>query len=386
MQSGSMAYVEYAGYAGVIHARLLLSLVTGTEWVILTPDHDHRVYPQEVCIRLLLCQPGTMQISWCRAERDNELLNRVMPGPGAGHGPPAVAGGGAGGAVVAGPEAPEEIWVLAEYLDGHKIGEEVFPDAGCAREDQGCLMHLLDEAGKDHVVMAGRVKRSDLEEFCEERIRLARESVSKHGEDTAAADDVRTPGGIIEGMIKPNADRYWNLMMAFEYVCKQPVSSDMIQRLLGHAMVLLVLNRSGMGIFRSLYDFAGQNFKRKMLWGSAVRECKIFSGIIPLLVADMRRSWSSKVFCSDASPDGYGICERSLNEPDVSNIGLWQGWWRYKRSTPEDWCPRERFFRYYRLSDLRSARADPDAMEPTDLYLCKKRRVRGGSKEYLIPR
>lgn len=40
MQSGGMAYVEYAGYAGVNHARLLLSLVAGSEWVILTPDHD----------------------------------------------------------------------------------------------------------------------------------------------------------------------------------------------------------------------------------------------------------------------------------------------------------------------------------------------------------
>ncbi len=181
-----------------------------------------------------------------------------------------------------------------------------------------------------------------------------------------------TLGGIIdgkEGMIKPNAERYWNLMMAFEYVWKHPISSDMTQRLLGHAMVLLVLNRSGMGIFRSLYDFAGQNFKRKMLWGSAIRECKIFSGVIPLLVADMRRPWSSEVFCSDASPDGYGICERSLGEQDVSNIGLWQERWRYKRSTPEDWCPRERFFRYDPLSDLRSARADPEAMEQTDLYV-----------------
>ena len=55
-----------------------------------------------------------------------------------------------------------------------------------------------------------------------------------------------TLGGVIDGkqgMIKFNLEIYWNIIMAFEYVCKHPVSSEMIQRLLGHAMVLLVLNR-----------------------------------------------------------------------------------------------------------------------------------------------
>lgn len=55
-----------------------------------------------------------------------------------------------------------------------------------------------------------------------------------------------TLGGVIDGkqgMIKFNLEIYWNIIMAFEYVCKHPVSSEMIRRLLGHAMVLLVLNR-----------------------------------------------------------------------------------------------------------------------------------------------
>ena len=93
MQSGGMAYVEYAGYAGVNHARLLLSLVAGSEWVILTPDHDiyvedlrpenpdfslyfsirevpfHRGYPQGVSIRLILCQQGSIPILWCWGEQ-----------------------------------------------------------------------------------------------------------------------------------------------------------------------------------------------------------------------------------------------------------------------------------------------------------------------------
>lgn len=58
----------------------------------------------------------------------------------------------------------------------------------------------------------------------------------------------------------------------------------MIQRLLGHGIVVMVLNRSGMNIFRSLYDFAARNFRRIRLWKSASRECRIFLGVLPLLV------------------------------------------------------------------------------------------------------
>ena len=40
MVAGEMVYIEYMGYPGVVHARLLLSLVQDSEWVILTPDLD----------------------------------------------------------------------------------------------------------------------------------------------------------------------------------------------------------------------------------------------------------------------------------------------------------------------------------------------------------
>lgn len=170
MQSGGMAYVENAGYAGVIHARLLLSLVAGREWVILTPDHDIDVEdlrPENPDFSLYFSIPdGSIPLGvpagsvysfdpmsakeysnfmvLGRAERDRELLLRGLLVPVADPVAP----------VAADADAQEDMWVLAEYLDGHKMGEEVFPDAGCAREDQRCLIHLLDDAGKDHVVLA----------------------------------------------------------------------------------------------------------------------------------------------------------------------------------------------------------------------------------------
>lgn len=181
-----------------------------------------------------------------------------------------------------------------------------------------------------------------------------------------------TLGGVIDGsqgLVTPNKDRYWNLFRAFQFVLHRPVSSEMIQRLLGHGIVVMVLNRSGMNIFRSLYDFAARNFRRIRLWKSACRECRIFLGVLPLLVGDLRRAWSPTIQCSDASPDGYGICERDLPLEKVSEQGLWQERWRFKRLPPDEWCPRDRALRRDPLADVDTARAFPGAVEQTDLFV-----------------
>ena len=180
-----------------------------------------------------------------------------------------------------------------------------------------------------------------------------------------------TLGGVIDGsagLVKPNHNRYWRLLRAFNYVCYHPVSSEMIMRLLGHAMVVLVLNRMGMSVFRSLYDFSSKGFKRKMLWDSAIRECRNFMGILPLLVADMRTKWSTHVFCSDASPEGYGITERVLDSSEVERIGAWQERWRYKRSPIEQWRPRERALRLDPFHDIATARVGEGLCEEGDRY------------------
>lgn len=162
---------------------------------------------------------------------------------------------------------------------------------------------------------------------------------------------------------------FWNLRLAFDYVCEHPVSSELIQRLLGHAMVVLVLNRAGISVFRSLYDFAGRGFKRKMLWEGAIRECNLFSGILPLLVADMRIRWSNTVTCTDASPSGFGVCERRLDLETIKSVGQWHERWRYKRSSLKDWKPRERALGLDPFKDLQTARPDPYAHECADEFV-----------------
>jgi hypothetical protein len=148
-----------------------------------------------------------------------------------------------------------------------------------------------------------------------------------------------TLGGIVDGdtgIIRPTSTRLWNLVFAFEYLSKgRKVSSDMVRRLLGHAMVVCVLNRFGMSVFRRLYDFAQLEVLACRLDRQCRHEATIFAGILPLLYADMRKEWCNTVTASDASPSGYGICERNMNMHEIVSIGKWQERWRYKRSGHE---------------------------------------------------
>ncbi|CAE7708857.1 AMY1.1 [Symbiodinium sp. CCMP2592] len=170
------------------------------------------------------------------------------------------------------------------------------------------------------------------------------------------------------GKERATPERMWRLRRACEYVETHRVSSDLVQRLLGHCMSILVLNRGGMGIFRSAYDYAGKGYKSHWLWPSAKKEFRIFSGLLPILVADLRRSWSEKVTVSDASPEGYGICEGTFSVEEVRKTGKWQERWRYKRSPIEEWAPRRRALGLDVLRDVASARCDPLACEETDMY------------------
>ena len=216
MEAGHLAYVEYQGYPGVLHARLLLHHVTGDEWMILTPDRD--LYHEELSNnnpdfsrfyhvadgglppripRAQIYSFGDMSARdysrylalgkrEAEAERNRRgIVAAVLPVAAAAGAPAPV-----GAAAMVDEDA--EKWVLAEWLDGHKIGEDVAIPPGAPIEDNRSLIHMVDDQQKDHVVLVAKVRSSDLEAFCDERIRLARESLSCKGDDTVAADDVRT--------------------------------------------------------------------------------------------------------------------------------------------------------------------------------------------------
>ena len=187
----------------------------------------------------------------------------------------------------------------------------------------------------------------------------------------SSTDFFQTLGGIVDGgtgQIRATPTRAWNILLGFEEALVSKVNWQFIQKLLGHAMTLCVLNRAGMSVFRALYDFVERAEQPRFLNKLERREVKIFIGLVSLLVVELRRTWSSTIHCSDASPEGYGICKRELPESDVRELGSWQDRWRFKHLDPAEWRPRQRYAGQDVLGDLRTARSFPISSTVEDLY------------------
>ena len=164
-------------------------------------------------------------------------------------------------------------------------------------------------------------------------------------ENAEASTYFETLGGVVDGkqgLIRASHKRMWQLIFAFEAAADSVGSAKTIQRLLGHAMCVCVLNRFGMSVFRKLYDFVAEDGPPRKLSCSERDECLAFAGIVPLLVADIRRPYSDTISCTDASPFGFGICESKSTASTSRSHGRWVERWRFKRLPADQWKPRER--------------------------------------------
>ena len=84
------------------------------------------------------------------------------------------------------------VWVLAEMVPGHKIGEVVQPALDMVQEGGYGLHIRVDGDGVSRPRLIRQLVESEVPAFCDERIGLARASESLAGEDRSAAEDVRT--------------------------------------------------------------------------------------------------------------------------------------------------------------------------------------------------
>ncbi|CAE7252533.1 AMY1.1 [Symbiodinium necroappetens] len=242
----------------------------------------------------------------------------------------------------------EQITMQALSIDRR----DLILDSHPARELRRGTCLAMPYCDNVHVIgkESGRVEQHRLR-VCE----CLREKGFQVHEEVPASAVVPTLGGIVDGhagLVRATPSRLWKIIIGFEYCLRKPVSSEFVRRLLGHAMVLCVLNRCGMAIFRSLYDFSAKGLGPCRLWKSAARECRMFIAIAPLLQGNLRREWSSRVTCTDASPEGYGIVECELGVDQVREIGQWNERWRFKRLPVSEWRHRERAFNYDVVSDL----------------------------------
>lgn len=206
MEAGTIVYLDYGEQPQLHHTRIIMGHITGAEYMILTPDFD--CYPEVLdaganpdivgCVvgpddgslpgalagmriyGFAAMTPAQLQahLAQGRAEVVAELGRRGLPVPAA-----------PGAALAA---AGAEVWVLAEFVEGRKVGEIVQPPGNFVYDGSWGLMPILDSAGNTRPTLIKKIATEDIGSFCDERIRLARSSESCAGEDRVASDDVRT--------------------------------------------------------------------------------------------------------------------------------------------------------------------------------------------------
>ena len=189
-------------------------------------------------------------------------------------------------------------------------------------------------------------------------------------EETPASTQLSTLGGFIDGVkgeVRATSQRMWRVSIAFSYIAHAVVSPKLVQKLMGHAMTICIMNRCGMCIFRKLYDFIEKGETRR-LSSSERDEALNFVGIIPLLYSDLRLPWSDTLTCTDASPEGYGICESSCAVQEAKNLGEWCERWRFKRLPVDQWAPRSRALHMDVFSDHRTVLGGSDIVDEVDTY------------------
>ncbi|CAK0887725.1 unnamed protein product, partial [Prorocentrum cordatum] len=111
--------------------------------------------------------------------------------------------------------------------------------------------------------------------------------------------------------IKPK--RFWQLMGALDYLLEakgRKVTGHEVECVLGRIVAACMPGRGSLALLSACYASAETSgLKRQPLWPSARREQFWARSLLPCIVGEMGKAWSSTVTAYDASPWGYGVVE-----------------------------------------------------------------------------
>lgn len=216
---GSLAFLDYGEIPRCVHTRLILGHIENQEYQVLTPDFD--CYVEEISdansdlthfwvgaagggipagvnarnvygFRPMSANEFANRLAAGAALADAERARRGVAAPAPAGAPVAGVPAGAAAAVPGGADAGSFIWVIAEHVEGRKVGERVVPPVGHPCDGDWGLMRLVDSKGAERPVLIGRVREGEVGAFCEQRILAARSTEALEGDDVSACDDVRT--------------------------------------------------------------------------------------------------------------------------------------------------------------------------------------------------
>ena len=204
-QPGQLVYHDYGEIPRVVHTRLILGHITGHDYWIRTPDGDEYVETchdsnQDLTAFYVGADDGSLPLGapagvvygfqpMSFAELNAILIaGRVAAAAERARlGIPDVAAASPGAG-----QLGQTVWVIAEHVAGHKIGEQVMPPAGHAMDGSYGLMRVQDSNGDTRPVLIHQIQVADIPEFCERRVSMARSTEALEGNDKHAGEDVRT--------------------------------------------------------------------------------------------------------------------------------------------------------------------------------------------------
>ena len=113
-------------------------------------------------------------------------------------------------------------------------------------------------------------------------------------------------------------------MLGFVMRPRREVTPDGLAALLGHFSWFAQLNRPLYSCFDTVYDFTrleGPDVARN-LPESCMHECLLFTCLLPMLEADLRRDWSTTLLATDASVNfGFGVSAAHISTAEARTIG-----------------------------------------------------------------
>ena len=176
-------------------------------------------------------------------------------------------------------------------------------------------------------------------------------------------------GYVVDGsrwMVSGEPQRISKVRAAFFQLSRRPrVQGRAVEKLLGHAIHVLLPRRDLLSLPRSIYDFIHQHYDLPgRLWRSAARECYHIALLLPLAFAKLDRGLCCETFMYDACLTGVAVAA-SPNPKDVDIRSIVDTPERHRYVCSSDLNPREAALSNYEL------RALQEVMPPqTDQRLC----------------
>jgi hypothetical protein len=145
-----------------------------------------------------------------------------------------------------------------------------------------------------------------------------------------------TLGCVLDGHLletRVTEKRRWRSDGAFRWALRRRrLSGKQLERLVGHATFVSLLDRTALSVFNACYAFMhrhGENMA--VVWPTVRLELQAFIGLLPLVRAPWDVRWCETIVATDASLEGWGHCRCALTAKAVATIARTSEVSRFRR-------------------------------------------------------